>query len=102
PRSVYTLDQHQVDTGKLRAVSAPLRLRPGESARLDDGSTVEFLGTRPWTALSVRYDPGEQIVLVGAVCLLVGLLGSLTGRRRRGRPSIPRGCRRSPGGGRSR
>jgi cytochrome c biogenesis protein len=83
PRSVYTLDQRQIDTGKLRAVSSPLRLRPGESATLDDGTRVDFLGTRPWTALSVRYDPGEQIVLVGAVCLLVGLLASLTGRRRR-------------------
>jgi len=83
PRSVYTLDQRQIDTGKLRAMSAPLRLRPGDSAKLDDGSTVEFLGTRPWTALSVRYDPGETIVLAGAICLLLGLLTSLTGRRRR-------------------
>jgi cytochrome c biogenesis protein len=84
PSSVYTLDQHQIDTGKLRPVSAePLRLRPGDSARLDDGTTVEFVGTRPWTALTVRYDPGETVVLVGAWCLLVGLLISLTGRRRR-------------------
>ena len=84
PHSVYTLDQRQIDTGRLRAVAPePLRLRPGESARLDDGSTVEFLGTRPWTALSVRYDPGEQVVLGGAWCLMLGLLASLTGRRRR-------------------
>jgi len=83
PSSVYTLDQHQIDTGRLRAVSSPLRLRPGDSARLDDGTTVEFLGTRPWTALTVRYDPGETVVLVGAICLLIGLLTSLTGRRRR-------------------
>ena len=83
PRSVYTLDQRQIDTGRLRALSAPLRLRPGQSATLDDGTTVEFLGTRPWTALSVRYDPGETIVLAGAICLLVGLLTSLAGRRRR-------------------
>jgi cytochrome c biogenesis protein len=83
PRSVYTLDQRQIDTGKLRALSEPLRLRPGQSATLDDGSRVEFLGTRPWTALSVRYDPGETVVLAGAICLLLGLLTSLTGRRRR-------------------
>ncbi len=83
PSSVYTLDQHQIDTGRLRALGDPLRLRPGESARLDDGTTVEFLGTRPWTALTVRYDPGETVVLVGAWCLMAGLLISLTGRRRR-------------------
>jgi cytochrome c biogenesis protein len=83
PSSVYTLDQHEIDAGRLRAVSEPLRLKPGGSAKLDDGTTVEFLGTRPWTALSVRYDPGEPVVLVGAICLLAGLLTSLTGRRRR-------------------
>ncbi len=83
PGSVYTLNQHQIATGKLRALSAPLRLRPGQSATLDDGTTVQFVGTRPWTALTVRYDPGETVVLVGAVSLLVGLLASLTGRRRR-------------------
>ncbi len=83
PHSVYTLDQHQIDTGRLRALGDPLRLRPGESARLDDGTTVRFDGTVPWTALTVRYDPGEAVVLVGAWCLLLGLLASLTGRRRR-------------------
>jgi len=84
PTSVYTLDQHQIDTGQLRAVgSEPLRLKPGQSARLDDGTTVQFVGTRPWTALTVRYDPGEKVVLVGAWGLMLGLLISLTGRRRR-------------------
>src|SRR5207248_2413932 len=96
------LDQRQVDTGKLRAVSAPLRLRPGDSATLDDGTRVDFLGTRPWTALSVRYDPGERIVLVGAVCLLVGLLASLTGRRRRVFFRVPPEGPVSAGAGRSR
>ena len=84
PSSVYTLDQHQIDTGRLREVgSEPLRLKPGDSARLDDGTTVQFVGTRPWTALTVRYDPGEKVVLGGAWCLMIGLLVSLTGRRRR-------------------
>ena len=44
---------------------------------------MEFLGTRPWIAVSVRHDPGEELVLGGAVLLVVGLLGSLAGRRRR-------------------
>jgi cytochrome c biogenesis protein len=84
PHSVYSLDQHQIDTGRLKAVTPqPLRLKPGESATLDDGTRVDFLGTRPWVALTVRYDPAEQVVLVGAVCLLLGLIGSLTGKRRR-------------------
>jgi cytochrome c biogenesis protein len=58
-------------------------LRPGGRWTLPDGSTVEFLGTRQWATLSVRHDPGERIVLVGAAALLVGLMVSLTGRRRR-------------------
>ncbi len=84
PHSVYSLDQHQIDTGRLKPIgSQPLRLKPGGSATLDDGTRVDFIGTRPWVALTVRYDPGEQIVLVGAVCLLLGLVTSLTGKRRR-------------------
>jgi cytochrome c biogenesis protein len=83
PSSVYSLDQHQIDTGRLKKAGSPIMLRPGGSATLDDGTKVEFVGTRRWVTMSVRYDPGETIVLVGAVCLLLGLLTSLTGRRRR-------------------
>ena len=42
PQSVYSLDQSQIDSGALKAVDAsdPLRLRPGQTAKLDDGSSV--------------------------------------------------------------
>jgi cytochrome c biogenesis protein len=83
PGSVYKLDQRQVRTGKLTQVGAGKLLRPGEKWTLDDGTTVEFLGTKQYVTLSVRYDPGELIVLVSAVLLLGGLMLSLTGRRRR-------------------
>ncbi|MEN3307410.1 MAG: cytochrome c biosis protein [Micromonosporaceae bacterium] len=84
PHSVYTLNQDEIASGRLTALTAaPLRLKPGESATLDDGSRVEFVGTRQWAAVTVRYDPGEQVVLAGAVCLLVGLVAMLFGRRRR-------------------
>jgi cytochrome c biogenesis protein len=82
PGSVYRLDQHQVETGRLKQVGSKL-LREGQSWRLDDGTTVEFVGTRPWVALSVRHDPGEPIVLGSVVMLLAGLMLSLTGKRRR-------------------
>jgi cytochrome c biogenesis protein len=78
PQSVYTLD-----TSRLTQVGAPEVLRVGESMTLDDGTRVEFLGTRQWVTLSVRHDPGERIVLVSVAVLLVGLLASLSGRRRR-------------------
>jgi cytochrome c biogenesis protein len=44
---------------------------------------VEFIGTKPWITVSVRHDPGERIVLVGAGAVLVGLMVSLSGKRRR-------------------
>jgi cytochrome c biogenesis protein len=83
PQSVYALNQRQIDAGRLVPVGEPHRLRVGEAWALPDGSTVEFLGTRSWVTLSVRHDPGKVPVLVAAVLLLVGLLTSLTGRRRR-------------------
>nr|WP_230393622.1 cytochrome c biogenesis protein ResB [Plantactinospora alkalitolerans] len=81
--SVYRLDQRQVDNGKLTRLGEGKLLRPGEKWTLDDGTTVEFLGTRQYITLSVRYDPGERVVLVSSVVLLAGLMLSLFGRRRR-------------------
>ncbi len=85
PHSVYSLDQSQIDSGALKAVDAndPLRLHPGQTAKLDDGSSVEFVGTQQFATLDMRYDPGQKFVLGGAIALFIGLLFSLTGRRRR-------------------
>jgi len=84
PQSVYEINQRQVDNGQLSQLGEPIMLRPGEPPhRLPDGSTVEFLGTRQWITVSVRHDPGQRVVLVGAILLVVGLLASLSGRRRR-------------------
>ncbi len=91
-QSVYSLDQHQISTGRLKQVAQSKLLKPGESFALPDGTTVQFVGTRPWITISVRYDPGEKIVLGGAAALLVGLMISLgrqappgVGPRRAGR-----------------
>jgi cytochrome c biogenesis protein len=83
PHSVYTLDTSQVDSGRLTMVKDLINLHPGESATLDDGTKVEFLGTQPWANIAVRYDPGQRLVLGGAACLLVGLVTMLFGKRRR-------------------
>ncbi|PZF96669.1 cytochrome c biogenesis protein ResB [Micromonospora deserti] len=82
PGSVYELDQRQVRAGKVKEVGTRL-LKVGEAWTLDDGTTVEFLGTKPYITLSVRYDPGSTLLLVSSAVLLVGLMGSLFGRRRR-------------------
>jgi cytochrome c biogenesis protein len=82
PQSVYDLSRRQIDLGLLREVGETT-LRPGQSWTLPDGSRLEFLGTRQWVTVSVRHDPGQGIVLGGAVALLLGLVASLAGRRRR-------------------
>ncbi|MET8229549.1 cytochrome c biogenesis protein ResB [Micromonospora sp. NPDC005298] len=82
PGSIYQLDQRQVRTGKVKEVGTKL-LRKGETWTLDDGSRVEFLGTERYVTLSVRHDPGSTMLLVSCGVLLVGLMGSLFGKRRR-------------------
>jgi cytochrome c biogenesis protein len=83
PLSVYNLDPRQISAGRLVTFGPQLVMRPGDTKTLPDGSTVQFVGTRQWVSLSIRHDPGEKVVLAGAVALLIGLLGSLTGKRRR-------------------
>ncbi|SCL16677.1 cytochrome c biogenesis protein ResB [Micromonospora inyonensis] len=83
PGSVYQLDQRQVRTGKLKQLGDAKLLKPGEKWTLDDGTSVEFLGTEPFVTLSVRHDPGSTLMLVSSGVLLIGLMGSLFGRRRR-------------------
>ena len=85
PRSVYSLSRAQITRGQLKQINGarPKTLRPGEKWTLDDGTTLQFLGTRPFITISVRYDPAQSVVLTGAVVGLTGLMLSLTGRRRR-------------------
>jgi cytochrome c biogenesis protein len=85
PGSVYSLDQGQIATGELENVSGtrPHRLAPGQTWTLDDGTRLEFLGTRPFATLAIRHDPTQSLILVGAVLGLIGLMLSLGGRRRR-------------------
>jgi cytochrome c biogenesis protein len=82
-RSVYSLDQNQIKKGRLTKFDGPKLMRIGDSWTLADGSKLEFLGTRQWTALSIRHDPGEPIVLTGVGLMLIGLPLSLYGKRRR-------------------
>lgn len=82
-QKTYSLDHRQIAAGRLTVVANSPILRPGDGWALPDGSKVDFLGTQQWITVSVRSDPGEPIVLAGAVGLLVGLMISLTGKRRR-------------------
>jgi cytochrome c biogenesis protein len=85
PGSVYALNRGQIANGELKKVNGarPQELKPRQSWTLDDGTKLEFLGTRQFVTLSVRYDPTSEVVLGGAVVGLIGLMLSLAGHRRR-------------------
>jgi cytochrome c biogenesis protein len=85
PGSVYSLNQGQIASGDLKNVSGvrPHELKVGQSWTLDDGTRLEFTGIQPFATLTIRYDPTQQMVLVGAVLGLLGLMLSLAGHRRR-------------------
>ncbi|HZM80737.1 MAG TPA: cytochrome c biogenesis protein ResB [Candidatus Limnocylindrales bacterium] len=76
--SVYKLDKT-----RLKPVGEAKMLRKGDTWALEDGGKVEFLGTRPWITMTIRHDPGQPLVLAGAVLLIAGLPLSLYGKRRR-------------------
>jgi len=105
PGSVYSLDQGQIHSGDLKNVSGvrPHALKLGDTWTLDDGTKLEFVGTRPYATLSIRHDPTQALALVGAVAGLLGLMLSLSGRRRRvwfrvrPNPDLP-GSAETPGG----
>jgi len=82
PQSVFKLDQRQIDVGALAKIGAA-NLTVGQSATLDDGTTVRFDGVREFAALQVSHDPAQVAVLGSAVLLLAGLVANLLMRRER-------------------
>jgi cytochrome c biogenesis protein len=82
PQSVYSLDQKQIETGKLTKVGAK-NLALGQSMTLPDGTVVRFDGYREWANLQVSHDPSQNALLVASILMVAGLLGSLAIRRRR-------------------
>ncbi|QSB14898.1 cytochrome c biogenesis protein ResB [Natronosporangium hydrolyticum] len=83
PQSVWALSADQLASGALTQAGDPEFIGLGETMTLDDGTTIEFLGTERWITVSVRSDPGHPVVLTGVGLLIAGLIPSLLGKRRR-------------------
>jgi cytochrome c biogenesis protein len=85
PQSVYTLSTEKMTQLK-DATGQPLRLllKPGQTIALPGGrGSITFDTVQRWAGLSIRYDPGKQLALIGAIAALAGLIASLVIRRRR-------------------
>jgi cytochrome c biogenesis protein len=77
PQSVYSLNKtklHRIGAGNLGI---------GQTLRLSNGVTVRFDGWVPWVSMQVSHDPTQGYLLIAAVAMVVGLIGSLGIRRRR-------------------
>lgn len=82
-QSVFGIDQKQVDNGKLEKLNRK-NLMVGESMVVDgDGTVVEFVGFNQTVSIQTSYDPAQGYALFFAVTLLIGLMMSLTIKRRR-------------------
>ena len=83
PQSVYSIDQRQVSNGALKVVADATLTQLAPTVKLDDGTTVTYEGFREWATLQVNHDPGQLVVLWSAGAMVLGLLLSLSVRRRR-------------------
>jgi cytochrome c biogenesis protein len=81
-QSIFTIDQNMVTEGKLDKV-ASANLKPGQSTTLKDGTRIRFDNVQQWVDLQVAHDPTQDYVLLFAVLMLLGLITSLTVKRRR-------------------
>ncbi|MCU1690349.1 MAG: ccsB [Jatrophihabitantaceae bacterium] len=88
PQSVYSLSATQKDEGKADPTTGLVvrdrkNLAMGETMTLADGTTVTFDSVKEWASLQVSHDPSQRELLIAAVLMVAGLLGSLAIRRRR-------------------
>ncbi|NYJ73526.1 cytochrome c biogenesis protein ResB [Allobranchiibius huperziae] len=88
PQSVYTLDTSAMKQvqGTGAQAKQPLRivLKPGQTTKLPGGrGSITFDNVQRWAGLSTRHDPGKMPALYGALLGLIGLIMSMTLRRRR-------------------
>ncbi|GHH80073.1 cytochrome c biosynthesis protein [Kitasatospora indigofera] len=84
PENVYQLDSRGMTQLTQDGQIAKVKLKPGQGWTLPDNyGTVTFDGYKQWASFNVSHRPGNAIALTGAVCAILGLIGSLFVQRRR-------------------
>jgi cytochrome c biogenesis protein len=73
---------HDLDTGRMREIGQA-GLRPGASAEIREGTTIEFADLRYWSGLQVSRRHSDPLLLAAAVLIIVALLPALYAYRRR-------------------
>ena len=81
-QSIFGIDQSMVTDGRLKLVDKA-DLRPGQTTTLPDHTKIRFDSVEQWVSLQVAHDPTQVYVLVFALLMLIGLITSLTVKRRR-------------------
>lgn len=77
PQSVYSLN-----VADLKPYETT-QLQSGDTWQLKNGMTVKILGIHQWATFQIAHEPGKTTVLIAAILIIAGLLGSLRVRRRR-------------------
>ena len=84
PENVYQLDSRGMTQLSQDGDIAKVKLKPGQGWELPDGyGTITFDGYEQWASFTVSHRPGNAVALAGAVCAILGLVGSLFVQRRR-------------------
>ncbi len=87
PQNVYQLDTTNKHLKQFTdAKGQPLRvmMRPGATLSLPNGAgSITFSGIDQWANFEVVHQPGIELALGSALCMLFGLAGSLFVQRRR-------------------
>jgi cytochrome c biogenesis protein len=91
PQSVYSLD-----TSAMKTIGSA-NLVVGETVKLSDGVSVTFDDWVPWASMQVSHDPTQGYLLIAAAAMVIGLIGSLSVRRRRLWLRITPGAAAEPG-----
>ncbi|WJZ01571.1 Cytochrome c biogenesis protein CcsB [Corynebacterium freiburgense] len=81
-QSLFSLDPGLLHSGQLQKLER-VNLSVGESVTLDDGTKITFDGAKEFANLQVSHDPTQIWVLLATVLTLVGLIGSVSVKRRR-------------------
>lgn len=90
PQGVYDLNTSKMSLAKVKGPTGSAvpvlnpRDRNADSVTgLPGGLVLTVAGIRNYAVFVVKYDPGKGVVLLAAIAMLLGLIGSLLIRRRR-------------------